>query len=87
MSIFSLWKSENVEWGASHADYIDPLTDLKWTVGQFKNPPWHYGYCAIRQKLDRCEYNEKLSYQSSSTWLRFTLNLAGCIKGLVNGQL
>jgi len=28
-----------IDWSAKHADYVDPLTDLKWTVGQFKNPP------------------------------------------------
>jgi hypothetical protein len=33
-----------VEWSARHADYVDPLTDLKWTVRQSKNPPWHYEY-------------------------------------------
>jgi hypothetical protein len=32
-----------VEWGIRHADYVDPLTDLKWTLRQFKNPPWMYG--------------------------------------------
>ena len=31
-----------IEWSARHADYVDPLTDLKWTLGQFKNPPWHF---------------------------------------------
>jgi hypothetical protein len=30
-----------IDWSAKHADYVDPLTDLKWTLGQFKNPPWH----------------------------------------------
>jgi hypothetical protein len=32
-----------IDWSAKHADYVDPLTDLKWTLGQFKNPPWHFG--------------------------------------------
>jgi hypothetical protein len=27
-----------VEWIIGNADYVDPLTDLKWTLGQFKNP-------------------------------------------------
>jgi hypothetical protein len=34
-----------IDWSAKHADYVDPLTDLKWTLGQFKNPPWHFGDC------------------------------------------
>lgn len=25
-----------------HANYLDPITDLKWMVTQFKNPPWQY---------------------------------------------
>lgn len=27
-----------------NADYVDPLTDLKWTINQFKDLPWclHY---------------------------------------------
>ena len=32
-----------IDWNANHADYVDPLTDLKWSLGQFKNPPWHFG--------------------------------------------
>jgi hypothetical protein len=31
------------DWSAKHADYVDPLTDLKWMLGQFKNLPWHFG--------------------------------------------
>jgi hypothetical protein len=27
-----------------HVHYLDPLTDLKWMLDQFKNPPWSYGY-------------------------------------------
>ena len=26
------------EWSLRHADHVDPLTDLKWILGQFKNP-------------------------------------------------
>lgn len=33
-----------IEWGLQHADYLDPLTDLKWVAQQFKNPPWLFGY-------------------------------------------
>lgn len=33
-----------VEWGLRHANYLDPLTDLKWVAQQFKNPPWLFGY-------------------------------------------
>jgi len=33
-----------VEWGHRHANYLDPLTDLKWVAQQFKNPPWLFGY-------------------------------------------
>lgn len=33
-----------IEWGLRHADYLDPLTDLKWVAKQFKNPPWLFGY-------------------------------------------
>ena len=29
-----------VEWSVRNADYVDPLTDLKWTLGQFKSPSW-----------------------------------------------
>lgn len=29
-----------IDWTTRHADYVDPLTDLNWTIGQFKNPPW-----------------------------------------------
>jgi hypothetical protein len=25
-----------IDWTARHADYVDPLTDLNWTVEQFK---------------------------------------------------
>jgi hypothetical protein len=32
-----------VEWSKGNADYVDPLTDLKWTLGQFKSPSWYYG--------------------------------------------
>jgi hypothetical protein len=32
-----------IEWSARHADYVDPLADLKKALGQFKNPPWHLG--------------------------------------------
>ena len=34
-----------IERSARHADNVDPLTGLKWTVGQFKNPPGHFGDC------------------------------------------
>ena len=30
-----------IDWSASHADYVDPLTDLNWTVDQFKNEFWY----------------------------------------------
>jgi len=30
------------EWIAHHADYVDPLTDFDWMVGEFKNPSWQY---------------------------------------------
>ncbi len=33
-----------VSWTQAHADYVDPLTDLKCAIRQFKNPPWQYGY-------------------------------------------
>jgi hypothetical protein len=33
-----------IEWSTRHADYVDPLTDLKWVIRQFKNPPWVYGF-------------------------------------------
>jgi len=33
-----------VGWGYRHANYLDPLTDLKWVAQQFKNPPWLFGY-------------------------------------------
>jgi len=33
-----------VDWAQRHADYLDPLTDLGWTLRQFKNPPWLYGH-------------------------------------------
>lgn len=29
------------EWASRHADYVNPLTDLRWTIEQFKNPPWY----------------------------------------------
>jgi hypothetical protein len=32
-----------IEWSAKHADYVDPLTDLKWTLGQFKNSRFRWG--------------------------------------------
>ena len=32
------------KWALRHADYVDPLTDLAWTLRQFKNPPWGFGY-------------------------------------------
>ena len=32
-----------VDWGLRHADYLDPLTDLKWTADQFKKPSWMFG--------------------------------------------
>ena len=31
------------EWVRKRAWYVDPLTDLKWMLGQFKQPPWAYG--------------------------------------------
>lgn len=27
-----------------HADFVDPLTDLKWMLDQFKNPSWQWQY-------------------------------------------
>ena len=33
-----------VDWILHNADYVDPLTDLKWTRNQFKNPPWSLQY-------------------------------------------
>ena len=32
------------KWTLRHADFVDPLTDLDWTLSQFKNPPWNFGY-------------------------------------------
>jgi len=32
------------EWTLRHANFVDPLTDLDWTLRQFKNPPWSFGY-------------------------------------------
>jgi hypothetical protein len=32
------------DWSFRHANQVDPLTDLKWAVRQFKNPPWMWGY-------------------------------------------
>ena len=32
-----------VEWSLHHADYVDPLTDLKWVAEQFKKPSWMFG--------------------------------------------
>jgi hypothetical protein len=29
-----------VEWSLHHADYVDPLTDLDWTIAPFKPPRW-----------------------------------------------
>jgi hypothetical protein len=29
-----------VEWSLRHADYVDPLTDLDWTIAQFKPRQW-----------------------------------------------
>jgi hypothetical protein len=29
-----------VEWSLQHADWIDPLTDLKWAWNQFKGHSW-----------------------------------------------
>lgn len=31
-----------VDWTLRNANYVDPLTDLKWTVGQFKPPTWFH---------------------------------------------
>ena len=31
------------KWALRHADYVDPLTDLGWTLRQFKDPPWNFG--------------------------------------------
>lgn len=31
------------EWSLHHADYVDPLTDIIWTINEFNDPPWHYG--------------------------------------------
>jgi hypothetical protein len=28
------------EWLTRHADYVDPLTDLEWMIGEFKDEPW-----------------------------------------------
>lgn len=33
-----------IEWTTRHADYVDPFTDLNWTIGQFKNPPWIFSH-------------------------------------------
>jgi hypothetical protein len=33
-----------IDWGLRHSDYLDPLTDLKWTADQFKKPSWMSGY-------------------------------------------
>jgi len=32
------------EFALRHADFVDPLTDLKWMVNQFKTPPWQWQY-------------------------------------------
>jgi hypothetical protein len=31
-----------VEWSLHHADYVDPLTDLDWTIAQFRPPRWMF---------------------------------------------
>ena len=33
---------EVIDWTLRHADYVNPLTDLEWTLRQFKNPEWMY---------------------------------------------
>lgn len=33
-----------IDWTLRNADYVDPLTDLKWTINQFKDPPWSLHY-------------------------------------------
>ena len=33
-----------INWAGRHADYVCPLTDLKWTVSQFKSAAWPYGH-------------------------------------------
>jgi hypothetical protein len=33
-----------IDWTLHNAGYVDPLTDLKWTINQFKNPPWSLHY-------------------------------------------
>jgi len=33
-----------VDWALHNADYVDPLTDLEWTINQFKDPPWSLDY-------------------------------------------
>ncbi len=32
------------EFALRHANYLDPLTDLKWMLNQFKTPPWQWQY-------------------------------------------
>ena len=33
-----------VDFALRHANYVDPLTDPKWMIANFKNPPWQYGF-------------------------------------------
>ncbi len=30
------------KWVIRHAEFVDPLTNFAWMIGQFKNPPWDY---------------------------------------------
>lgn len=34
---------EMAAWVRNHAWFVDPLTDVAWTLRQFKQPPWSYG--------------------------------------------
>jgi len=33
-----------IDWSLEHADYVDPLTDLSWMIGQFKKQSWYGGF-------------------------------------------